>query len=174
MKTYTYPIFAKTIYRFANFPITFFLFLYVIITAVESFQKIYFVIPLIVNIIIIYYLNRYYFRSYKVTPFKIEIDNKKISCSDFYLSNKKVDLNWLEITEIKGGIFAGSQTSPIYLISEPQKITIKINHHLKNYNEFLTMVLQNIEQKLYDELLSTMKNYAELKNAALRKEKKEK
>ncbi len=174
MKTYTYPLVAKLIYKYANFPITLFLFFYVIISAAESFQKTYFVIPLILNIIIIFYLNRYYFRSYKVTPFKIEISNDKIVCSNFYLSEKIVELSLLEITEIKGGIFAGSQTSSIYLINETENITIKINHHLKNYNEVLTKILQNINQELYEELLKTMKEFAELKSAALRKEKKQK
>ncbi len=172
MKTYKYPLLAEIIYKYANFPISIFLFLYVIISVAESFQKIYFIIPLILNIVILYLLNKYYYKSYKVLPFKIKIDNKKIICENFYLSKKIIELKLTDISEIKGGVFSGSQTSPIYLISKSQEVTIKINHHLQNYNELLTVILSNIDQKLYNSLLKTMKDYAEAKSAALKKDKK--
>jgi len=173
MKTYTYPVIAKIIYRYANFPITLLLFFYVIISAAESFEKIYFLIPLIINLIIIFLLNRHYYRTYKVQPFNIKIDNNKMICTDYYLSRKSVELRFTDITEISGGIFTGSQTTPLYLISDKSDTTIKINHRLINYKEFLTTVLQNINQELYDSLLERMKNYAEIKSAARRKEKKQ-
>lgn len=173
MKTYTYPIIAKIIYRYANFPITLLLLLYVIISAAESFEKIYFLVPLIINLIIIFLLNRHYYRTYKVQPFNIKIDSTKIICADYYLSQKSVELNLTDITEISGGIFSGSQSSPLYLISDEKDVVIKINHRLNDYKEFLTTVLQNINQDLYDSLFGRMKNYAEIKSAARKNRGKE-
>ncbi len=105
---------------------------------------------------------------YKNFPFKIEIDNEKMLCSDFMINDRIVKINLNDIEEIKGGIFSGRAYMPLYIIWEENKIGI--SPHMKYYNKFLTIVLTNIKKELYDELLDEVKTLA----GPLKKEKEKK
>jgi hypothetical protein len=169
MKEYTYSFFAKLVYRFANIPATILMLLYMLSSLVGIMNSWYYIFPLALNIAIIFFINRFYFRSYKSFPFRIEANNTKMICSDYFFSNKKIEIDHADISDIKGGLFSGNTSRPIYLISEKHNETIGLHSHIKNHNELLTTILSNIPQELYNRLLEQTKELAEVKSVKFRK-----
>ncbi|MBU2492327.1 MAG: hypothetical protein KJ571_06840 [Bacteroidetes bacterium] len=171
MKEYGYPFLARLIYRYANIPVSFLLIIYVFISIVGIREDWLYVISLIINLVLLYVLNRYYFKMYKMFPYKIQIDNEKIICSDFMNKSKRVEVKLIDISRITGGIFSGSPIRPIYISDEKNNITIGFNQHLKDYNKFLTIVLSNIPQELYNDLLEKIKENSIVNKYQKKKEK---
>lgn len=169
MKEFTYPFLARFIYRYANIPVSFFLLIYVFISIAGIRHHWIYILSMLVNIALIYFLNRFYLKMYKTFPYKIKIDNEKLIGSDFMNKSRVVEIKLLNITKITGGIFSGSPVKPIYISDEKNNITIGLNQHLKDYNKFLTIVLSNISQELYNELLEKIKE-----NSIVNKYKKKK
>jgi len=110
-----------------------------------------------VHMLIISVINRYYFRAYKIFPYKIEINNERMKCSNFLFNERTVEFRLDEIEEITGSIFSGTPARPLYIKIPAKNITIGINQHLTNYNKLLTIVLSNIKQEIYNDLLNNMK-----------------
>ncbi len=171
MRTYTYSFFAKFVYRFANIPATLIMLMYMLSSLAGLFTEWYYIFPFALNIAIIYFINRFYFRSYKMFPFHIEADNQKLVCSDYFFSKKKLELYHHEITDIKGGLFSGNTARPIYLYTEKHNETIGLHSHIKSHNELLTIILSNIPQDLYNKLLEQTKALADVKSEKFKKGK---
>lgn len=169
MQTFKYSFIAKLIYRFANIPITILLFIIASFSLVGVTIKWYYIIPVLVDISLIYFLNRYYLKLYKQFPFKIEINTQKLICSDFFFSKKRFEIPLSEITGIRGGIFSGTIARPIYLDVASKGLQIGINQHVKGYNKLLTIILSNINQELYNSLLGTMQQISD-ENTKLKKQ----
>lgn len=157
MTTFKYSFVARVVYRYANFPITLLLLIQLGIAVLGTFHDIKFLLPLLINALLIYLINRFYLRMYKYFPFQIQADNEKMVCADFFMSNKQIEIKHSEIADIKGGIFSGSQIKPLYILDKNGGIIIGINPHLKGYNKLVTIILSNVSQKLYHDLLDRSK-----------------
>lgn len=160
MQTFKYSLFAKIIYRYSHLPVSLILAVHFIVTALGIPYSWYLAIPALINLVVLVWLNKFFFKSYKIFPFKIEIDNEKIICSDYFLKSKTVELKHSEIDKIEGGIFSKNLARPIYIKSTSKDVTFGVHNHLKNFNKFLTIVLSNINQDLYLELLEKVKEQA--------------
>lgn len=169
MKTFKYGFFAKFIYKYANFPLTALLFVYLLVSLIGIAHYWGYVFVLLINVVLIYLLNRFYFKLYKTFPFTIEADNKRVICSNFMNKQKKIEFNMSEVDKIKGGIFEGNPARLIYLYVSKRNISIGFNSHIKGFNELLTIILSNINRPLYNELLAKMGN---LKDMKLKKNRK--
>ncbi|MBU0561068.1 MAG: hypothetical protein KJ799_07755 [Bacteroidetes bacterium] len=156
MTKYSYSLFSKFVYRYANFPLTILMSLFVLITLLSVQGDWRLLLPLIINVTLIYVLNRYYLKLYRSFPFTIEIDNEKIICSNFFQSEKRIELKLIDISDIKGGMFDGSFAKPVYLFSQ-NNIEIGLQPHIKNFNKLLTTILSNISQNLYEGILEKTK-----------------
>jgi len=99
---------------------------------------------------LIVYLNKIYFRLYKILPFSIEIERDTIVCTNFIRGNKKIVLRFSEIINLKGGVFTGRSKGLMEI--ESGKETIGFFHHLTNANIFITTLLQNIPQNVYQQV----------------------
>jgi len=108
-------------------------------------------------------MNRYYIQSYKVFPFKIDADSKKLVCSNFFLSKRIIEIEIQNIDKVSGGFFSGWPTRPIYIHDSKNNITIGFYVHTGNFRNLLKSILENIPQNLYDELLSRFKKLEERK-----------
>lgn len=172
MKEFTYPVLAKIIYRYANIPISLLLSFYVFVSVVAAVTDWVYIFPLIINLVLLYVLNRYYFKMYRLFPYRLKIDNEKIICTDFMNKARSVEIKLLDVGKITGGIFSGSPVKPIYIYDEKNNVTIGLNQHLKEYNKFLTIVLSNIKQELYNELLENIKENSIVNKFQKKKEKK--
>jgi hypothetical protein len=158
MKIFTYSAFAKIFYRYANIPITLLLLLSLLTALAGIYTNWIYIFPALFDITVIYVINRYYIKSYKRFPYKIEANNEKMICADYLFSDKLIELDHTSITKITGGIFSGNLARPIYLHDENNNIVISFNNHLKNYDKLLTIVLSNITQELYNDLLTKAKD----------------
>ncbi len=161
MKTFKYSFFPKFIYRYGNFIISFILLSYLILSAIAILQDWKFVIPLMINIILLYIVNKYYFKIYKLFPFKIKANNRELHCSDFIINNRTEIIKIYDIEKIEGGIFSGRNYAPLYIEWNGKKIGI--SPHMKNFNKLLTIILTNIKKELYEELLESIKKYVKIK-----------
>ena len=167
MKEFRYSFLAKLIYRYVNIPVTVLLLFYFLVSLSYSIEKWYFIIPAFINAAIIFSLNRFYFKMYKTYPFKILANNEKLVCSDFAFKKKEVTIELKNVERVTGGIFSGNNLKPIEVFDGKQKIQIGFNQHIKDFNKLLTVILSNINKKLYDELLQKVKD-----NSMIRKIKK--
>jgi energy-coupling factor transporter transmembrane protein EcfT len=173
MQTFEYPWLAKIVYRYANFPVTLILLIYFLVSLGALSESWFWVISAIVHALLIFFVNRYYWRSYKGFPYKIEVDNEKMICSNFFMSKKKVEVKLIDIESLRGGIFSSSLTKPIFMKIKNHESEVGFHYHLKNYNKLLTIILSNINQKLYNSLLEKMKDTSDEKRQK-RKEKRNK
>ena len=158
MKTFSYSFFAKLIYRYGNIPVTILLLIHLVSSLLFITKMWYVIFPLLINLAIIYFLNRHYFHTYKTFPCKIEIDNEKMICSNFLIGNRILEIRLKDIDNITGGIFSGNLARPIYTVIIEQNIKIGISQHIKNYNRLLTTILSNVTQELYNDLLGRMQD----------------
>lgn len=156
MKTFTYPLLARIIFRYANIPLTIVFFMYLVISVMASKINLLYLIPAIINAVLIYIINRFYFTSYKIFPYKIEVDDDKMVCSDFPFSNKIIHIKFEDIERITGSIFSSIRNKPVEIYDGRQKITIAFSLHLRKINELLTIILSNIRKEKSDELLARL------------------
>ena len=173
MQTFEYPLLAKIVYRYANIPVTLILFIYFIVSLGAMGESWFWILSAIVHALLIFFVNRYYWRSYKGFPYKIEADNEKMICSNYFMSNKKVEVKLIDIEALRGGIFSNSLTKPIFIKVRNHESEIGFHYHLKNYNKLLTAILSNINQGLYNGLLETMKDTT-VEKRKIRQERKKK
>lgn len=165
MITYKYSFFAKFLYRYANIVITLLLLIYAIFALLITFQKWYFVFVFLVNVLIIFYVNRFYLRNYRLFPFKIEADNSRLVCSNFFLSKQVLEIELKNIGKIWGGFISGWQTKPIYIFDKTTKKTIGIYVFSPSFKSLMKNILENIPEDVYQEILVNMKQIeTEIKN----------
>lgn len=156
MVTFKYSLLSKLVYRYANIPLTLFLLLYMISSFSFMLQKWYYIFPFLLNLIIIIALNIYYIRTYKLFPFKIDTDNQKMICSDYFNKSKYVEINLCDIDEIEGGVISGTPAKPTYIHDGKNEVVVGISPHLKDSNKLITIILSNVKQDLYDQVLDDM------------------
>jgi len=162
MKTYSYSAFAKFWYRYINIAITLLLLFYTAASLMLAFQKWYYIFVALLNVGIIYLVNRFYLTSYKSFPFRIRSDETGITCENFFLSKKTLRIEFANIDGISGGMFSGWNTRPVYIHDSKQKINIGVFAQ-GEFKELLKVILKNINEELYKELLSKMKQMSGLK-----------
>lgn len=162
MQTYTYTVLGKIWYRYINIIITIFLLLYTIASLYLAFKKWYYFLIFFVNLLIIWSINSFYIRSYKYFPFVIESDEKGITCSKFFLSKKIIRINYSDITEVSGGMFSGWNSRPVYINDGNHGTKIGFFPQRK-FKELIKVILQNINEELYKELLDKIKAVNNLK-----------
>jgi len=153
MKTYKYSLFSKLIYRYGNIPVTILLLIYLAISIIGLFSYWYYIFFTLINLLLLFSLNRYYIKTYKLFPFEITADNEKITCTNFLLSNRKIELRIEDIDKLTGGIFSDYPTRPVYIHDSKQNITIGIYTNVGKFSELLKIILQNIREDLYKDLL---------------------
>ena len=156
MVTFKYSLLSKLVYRYANIPLTIFLLLYMLSSFAFMLQTWYYIFPFLLNLIIIVVLNRYYIRTYKLFPFRIDTDNQKMTCSDYFNKSKRCEINMCDIDEIEGGVISGTPAKPIFIHDDKNDVVVGISPHLKDSNKLITIILSNINQDLYNQVLSRM------------------
>ena len=172
MKNYKYTFIAKLIYKYANIPATLLLSIHLISSIILIGQEWYHILPAIINAAVIYIINRFYLKIYRQFPFLISIDNEKMICSGFVIGNRKVEVKLSDIDSIKGGIFSGQMTRPVYIHDGKNDVTLGFYNHIKEYNKFITTVLSNIKKDLYDSLLVNMKELGDIRKGKVKKKNK--
>ncbi|MCB9247108.1 MAG: hypothetical protein H6613_00440 [Ignavibacteriales bacterium] len=95
---------------------------------------------------------------YRSFPFRIDINNEEMLCSDFVFNNREIKIKHSEIENISGGIFSGRAYMPLYI--KTKDTVIGISPHIKDYNKLLTLILTNVPKELYESLLKSIQKIA--------------
>lgn len=152
-QTFTYPFLFRIIFRYGNIIITPLLLLYTIPLFTFLDEKIILAFPLIVNLFIIYFLNRHYFNLYKILPYLIEADNEKITCSKFFLSKKEVVIYYNNVSSLSGGIFENKLSGLMKVCDGNNNKCIGLYQRLNNSSKLATILLSKVKRNIYDNVL---------------------
>ena len=157
-QTFTYPFLFKIIFRYGNIIITPLLLLYTIPLATFLDEKKILAFPLLVNLFLIYFLNRHYFNLYKILPYLIEADDEKIICSKFFLSKKEVVIYYDDISSLSGGIFENKISGVMKVCDGKNNICIGFYQRMNNSGKLATIILSKVNRDIYDNVLEKIKS----------------
>lgn len=152
-QVFTYPFIFRLIFRYGNIIVTPVLLVYSVPLLTFLSEKIILAFPLLVNIFILYFLNRHYINLYKTMPYKIEVDDDKITCSDFFLSRKQIVIYYIDIVSLSGGIFDNKLSGIMKVCDEKNDVCIGFNQKLNNAGKLATILLSKVNRPLYDKVL---------------------
>lgn len=156
METHTYSFFIKFLYRYGNIFITLLMILNLIPLVIYLDTNVYFIIPIAITLLIIYFTNRFYFLIYKSFPFRIEADEEKIVCTDFIFRNKEVVIYYNNIKSISGGIFEGRLSGIMKVCDGEKNICITFSHRIKNSTKLIATILSKVDKKIYEEKIESL------------------
>ena len=155
-QTFTYPFLFRIIFKFGNIIITFLLIIYSIPLLVSLDQRKILVIPLLISLLVIYFLNRHYLTLYKILPYRIVVDEEKIICSEFFLSKKEIIINYSDIDSLSGGLFENRMSGIMQVCDSKKDFCFGFYHRLRNSNKLVTIILSKVKRELYDEVLEKL------------------
>lgn len=158
MQTFTYSFFWKFIYRYFNLVVTPLLLIYAFSLVTLIDKNLVIIIPLLLSLFIIYYLNKSYINFYKLVPYKIEIDDEKIICSNFLFRDKTVTILIKDIESISGGIFEGRYRGLMKVCDGKNKLCIGFFDRLKNSGKLVTLILSKVDKKIYDKTIEQIQS----------------
>lgn len=156
MQTFTYSLIFKIIFRFGNILVTLLLLIYLIPVFYYIDQNIILFLPLIIAVIILYMVNRAYLTYYIILPYKIEVNDEKMICSDFLLSKKVVTIYFKDIAMLQGGVFSGRSSGIMKLRDSKSKLQVGFSQKMKNSEKLIAVILSKVSKDLYDEVISNL------------------
>jgi hypothetical protein len=101
-------------------------------------------------------VNRTYLTYYLILPYKIEVDDEKIKCSDFLLSKKVVTIYYKDIDKLQGGVFSGRSSGIMKLRDSQSKLQVGFSQKMKNSEKLIAVILSKVSKDLYDEVISNL------------------
>lgn len=158
MQIYKYPVYARIIYRYGNVLASLLLILYLIPVVVGIDSNLYLIIPLIISLLLLYFINKKYLALYKVMPFKIETDDEKIMCSDFIFSDKQITIYYSNIASLSGGIFDGKLRGMMQVCDGKNQICISFSERIRNSKNLITVILSKVDKKIYDSVIERLQD----------------
>ncbi|MCW9066221.1 MAG: hypothetical protein OQJ78_07970 [Ignavibacteriaceae bacterium] len=157
-QTFTYPFIFRIIFRYGNIIVTPILILYSIPLFYFLDEKPILAFPLLVNLGIIYFLNKHYLNLYKILPYRIQADDVKIVCSNFFLSKKEITIYYNDISSLAGGIFHNKISGLMKVCDGNNNICVGFYHRLSNSSKLATIILSKVKRELYDNVLEKIKS----------------
>lgn len=158
MQTFTYSIIWKFIYRYANLILSLLLLFYIMPLALNLDKNLTLILPFLIAIFLLYYINKSYFTFYKLVPYKIEADEQKIICSGFILRSKTVTIFYKDIESMTGGIFEAKYRGLMKICDGKNKICIGFFDRMKNSSKLVTLILSKVDKKIYDEVIKKLES----------------
>ncbi|MGB5848913.1 MAG: hypothetical protein WBH40_10525 [Ignavibacteriaceae bacterium] len=156
MQTFTYSLLFKIIFRFGNIIVTLLLSIYLIPVFYYIDQNTILFLPLIIGVIIIFMVNRAYLTYYLILPYKIEVDDEKMICSDFLLSKKIVTIYFKDIEILRGGVFNGRSSGIMKLRDSKSNLRVGFSQKMNNSEKLIALILSKVSKDLYDEVISNL------------------
>jgi hypothetical protein len=158
MQTFTYPLFWRFIYRYGNLIISPLLLIYALSLVVLIDKNLIVLIPFLLALFILYFLNKSYINFYKLVPYKIEIDDEKIICTEFLFRDKSVTIFIKDIESISGGIFDGRYRGLMKVCDGKNKLCIGFFDRIINSSKLVTLILSKVDKKIYDKVIEQIKS----------------
>lgn len=162
MQLFVYPFYVKFIYRYGNIIATVLLLLYLIPVVDGLDDNNYLIIPLIISLFFLYFINKKYLTLYKVIPYIIEADDEKMICKNFIYSSKEVIIYYKDIESLSGGIFEGRLRGIMKVCDGKNQICIGFSERMKDSKKLITLILSKVRKEIYDDVIEKLQS---LKNA---------
>lgn len=86
-------------------------------------------------------------------------------CSDYFKKSKINEILLSDIDLVEGGSISGTPAKPIYIHASTNDIIVGISPHMKNHNKLITIILSNVKQEVYNNVLSVAKEISEANKA---------
>lgn len=156
MYTFVYPFYVKYIYRFGNLVATILLLIYVIPVIVGLDGNSYLILPFIISLVLLYFINKRYLTLYKVMPYKIEADDEKIVCKDFIFTSKETTIYYKNIESLSGGIFDGRLHGIMKVYDGKNQISIGFSDKMKDSKKLITLILSKVRKEIYEDCIEKL------------------
>ncbi|NWF51292.1 MAG: hypothetical protein HXY49_12210 [Ignavibacteriaceae bacterium] len=156
MRTFTYSFFSRLILKFGNIPVTILLSLYLGYFVVKLDKNLLFLLPIVITLLLIYFLNKHYLILFQNLPYRIQADDDKMICDKFMFSKKVHTVFFNDIESLTGGIFSGRTYGLMKVFDKRNNITIAFYHRISNAKLLETLILSRISKELYDSVLKQM------------------
>ena len=156
MQTFTYSLIVKIIFRYGNIFVTLLLSIYLIPVFYYIDQNMILILPLVIGVIILYMVNRTYLTYYLILPYKIEVDDEKIICTDFLLSKKVVTIYYKDIDKLQGGVFSGRSSGIMKLRDGKSKLQVGFSQKMNNSEKLIALILSKVPKDLYNDVISNI------------------
>lgn len=153
MQTFTYPLFFKLLYRYGNIPANILLLFYLYISAEGLDKNLLNILPLLIVLTLMYFLNKHYLLLYKIIPYRIDADNEKLTATKFIFSKKKAEIFYSDISDLTGGIFDGRISGVMRIYDGRTKLSIGFFNKIRNTDKLQTLILSKIRRELYDKVV---------------------
>jgi len=101
-------------------------------------------------------VNRTYLTYYIILPYKIEVDDEKIICSDFLLSKKVVTIYYKDINNLQGGVFSGRSSGIMKLRDGKSKLQVGFSQKMNNSEKLIALILSKVPKDLYNDVISNI------------------
>lgn len=158
MQTFTYSFFWKITYRYGNLVVSLLLLLYIFPVALQLDKNLIFLLPFIISLLLLYYINKSYFTFYKLVPFVIEADEQKLECKNFLFRNKTVTIYYKDIESLTGGIFDGKYRGLLKVCDGKNKICIGFFDRMQNSSKLVTLILSKVDKNIYDDIINKLES----------------
>jgi hypothetical protein len=115
-------------------------------------------IPFLLSLFVIYYLNKSYINFYKLVPYKIEVDAEKLVCTEFIFKDKSITILIKDIDSISGGIFEGKYRGIMKVCDGKNKMCIGFFDRLNDSSKLVTLILSKVDKKIYDKVIEQIQS----------------
>ncbi len=158
-QTFEYPVFFRLLYRYGNIPVTILLSVYLIPSVINFDKDLIYLLPVIVILILIYFINKRYLFLYKVVPYKITADEEKLTCGKFFLSDKETIIYYTDIDNLSGGAFSGKLKGLMKVLDGKSKIGIGFFDKIKDVKSLQTIILSKVNSEVYNRVVESERFY---------------
>jgi hypothetical protein len=155
-QTFTYPFLFRLLYKYGNIVVTFLLVFYTAPIVLYVDQNYILLIPLVISLLLIYFVNRQYFTLYKIIAYKIEADDEKLVCSNYFFSKEADTIYFEDIESLKGGMFENKMSGVMKVYDGKNSVTLGFYTKLNNSSRLVTIILSKVKKELYDEMLDML------------------
>jgi len=152
-QTFTYPFLFGLLYKYGNIVVTFLLVFYTAPIVLYVDQNYILLIPLVISLLLIYLVNRQYLTLYKIIAYKIDADNEKLICSNYFFSKEAVTIYYEDIESLKGGMFENRMSGVMKVYDGKNSVTLGFYTKLNNSSRLVTIILSKVRKELYDDVL---------------------
>jgi hypothetical protein len=155
-QSFTYPLLFRLLFKYGNLIASILLTIYSIPFVVYLDQNNILIIPIVVSLFVVYFLIRHFLNIHKILPYKVEADDEKLICSNFFLSKKEVIIQYEDIESLSGGIFENKTSGIMKVCDGKNAICMGFYQKLTNSNRLATIILSKVQRPLYDEVLEKL------------------
>ncbi len=163
MNSFVYPFYVKFIYRYGNIIATILLLLYLIPVVSGLGDNNYLIIPFVISVVLLYFINKKYLTLYKVMPYLIEADAEKMICKNFMYSSKELIIYYKDINSLSGGIFDGRLRGIMKVCDGKNQVCIGFSDKMKDSKKLITLILSKVRKEIYDDVIEKLQSLKKVK-----------